>query len=111
MTLLGHLTRDPELKHTAGDTAVCNFDIAVNDGWGEHEHVSYFACVAWGKTAENINKFFSRGKPIMVHGEPRQDRWEDQDGNKRSKVKCNVRQFSFIAPKSPDAAGGDDLPF
>lgn len=102
---LANLTRDPELRVTPKGTATCSFGIAVNrkfkdEAGGEREEVSYFDCEAWGKTAENIAKFFTRGRPIFLECRPKLDQWEDKNTKeKRSKVKFVVEQWQF--------AGGD----
>ena len=71
--LLGNLTRDPELRHTAQGTSVANFSIAVNrtykgnDGDFKKE-TSYFNIIVWGKTGENCAKFLTKGRPVLVEG-------------------------------------------
>jgi len=105
-TLLGNLVRDPELRHLTSGNCVCDFSIAVNKAWtdkqgNKQEHVSYIDCEAWGRTAETITQYFHKGKPILVEGEIKQDRWEDNDGKKRSKLKVNVHRFVFL-PRSKD---------
>jgi len=87
--LLGRLTRDAELKYTAGGQAVCKFSIAVNrrkkngDQW--EDEANFFDIVLWGKQGETLNQYLKKGKMIAVDGELRQDRWQ-QDGQNRSKV-------------------------
>ena len=109
--LIGNLTRDPELKHTAGNQALANFGIAVNRRFrtasGENrEEVAFIDCEAWGRTAENIGKFFSKGRPIFIEGRLKLDTWEDRkDGSKRSKLKVVVESFQFVDSKKD--SGGD----
>ncbi len=87
--IIGRLTRDAELKYTQGGLAIGNFSIAVNrrkksgDQWVDE--VSYFEVSLFGKQAETLNQYMMKGKQVAVHGELRQDRWE-QDGQSRSKV-------------------------
>lgn len=105
VTLLGNLTRDPELKTTSGGRSVCSFSLAVNRTWrnadGEQqEAVDFIDCVAWGKAGEIINQYMQKGRPLLVAGRLQQDTWE-QDGNKRSKIEVVVEDFNFI-----DAGGG-----
>lgn len=103
--ILGNLTRDPELRASASSgKSVCNFTIAVNrkSGAGENakEEVSFFDCKAFDKTADNISKFFSKGKPIFVEARPVQESWEDKETKaKRTKIAFIVNEFQF--------AGGD----
>lgn len=118
--LMGNLTRDPELREV-GSSSVCNFSIACNRRWKDKdgemkEEVSYFDCAAWGPRGEIISKHFTKGKPILIEGELRQERWE-QDGNKRSKVVVNVDDFTFVGSRNEQPVGAgagasdDDIPF
>jgi len=90
--------RDPELK-SAGQTLVCYFAIAVNDGTKDREHVSYFDCKAWGKRAEAINKYFQKGSPILLECRAYQERWNDQAGKVHTKIVFNVESFEFVGGK------------
>lgn len=105
----GNLTRDPELKTIGSGQSVCNFSIASNRKWldkaGEkQEDTTYFDCVAWAKTGENIAKFFGKGKPIFVIARATNETWDDKEtGQKRSKMKFVVEEFQFVGGK-----GGDD---
>lgn len=99
--MIGHLTRDPQLSYTPSQTAVCNFGVASNRTWNDQsghkrEEVCFVDCAAFGKTAENINRFFKKGKPILIEGRLALNQWEDQQGNKRSKHKIVVESFHFI---------------
>lgn len=101
--LIGNLTRDPELRHLPNGSAVCEFGLAVNDRFqnkatGQWEDRPNFVdCSAFGKTAENIAKFFTKGRPIFTEGKLRLEQWEDrQTGNKRSKLKVVVDTWQFV---------------
>lgn len=85
VTLIGRLTKDSELKYTQSGTAVARFTIASNKKKKDSEEVSFFDIVAWGKLAENLNNYLTKGKQVALCGELRQNRWE-QDGQKRSKI-------------------------
>jgi single-strand DNA-binding protein len=109
--LMGNLTRDVELKYTSGNQAVANFGVAVNRrykaGDGElREEVTFVDLEAWGRTAENLGKFFSKGRPIFIEGRLKLDTWEDQQGNKRSKMRVVVENFQFVDSKSDGGGGG-----
>jgi len=102
--LMGNLTRDVELKHTQSNTAVGNVGLAVSRrykaGDGEFkEETTFVDCEAWGKTAENIAKFFSKGRPILIEGRLKLNQWQDRDGNNRSKLMVVVEGFEFVGPK------------
>ena len=133
--LMGNLTRDPEVRHTSGDRTVANFGLAVNRRYktaaGEkREEVTFIDCEAWGYTAENIGKFFAKGRPIFIEGRLKLDTWEDRnDGSKRSKLKVVVENFQFVdskkdgggsggggyerapAAQAGESFGNDDIPF
>ena len=104
--LSGRLTRDPELTYTQNNYAICNFSIAVNRGKkkdSEEEYPAFFFnCFAWGKTGENIQKFFSKGRKILITGSLEHQTWQSEDGSKRSTVKVNVRSFQFMDSKKSD---------
>ena len=107
--LMGNLTRDVQLKHTASQ-AVADISIAVNrkfktkDGQ-EREEVTYVDCECWGPRAEVIAKFFSKGKPIFIEGRLKLDSWEDKDGQKRSKLKVSIDSFEFVGGSESRTAG------
>lgn len=99
--LLGNLTRDPELRATQSGMSVCNITVAINVNLGKDEtQTSFIACDSFGRTAENIAKYFSKGKPILVEGHLRQDNYEDKNGNKQSKLKVVVEKFEFIGSRN-----------
>lgn len=97
--LVGRLTRDAELKYTNTGTAVSKFSLAVNrskrsgDQWSEE--ASFFDLTLWGKQAEAVNQYLTKGKQVAIEGELRQNRWE-QDGQKRSKVEINVNHLQLL---------------
>ena len=97
--ILGTITRDIELQYAPSGTAIAKVGIAVNKRYtsnGEKkEEVSYFNCVAFGKTGENINTYFQKGSRILISGELKEDRWE-KDGHKHSRVSILIDGFDFI---------------
>ncbi len=108
VTLLGNLTRDPELRTTPSGRSVCSFSLAVNRTWNnqqgeKQEDVSFFDCTAWGKAGEIIYQYTQKGQALLVSGRLNQRTWE-QDGQKRSKVDVVVEDFNFI---SDGSRGGD----
>ena len=92
--LQGNLVKDPIQKSTSSGKMLCEFSIANNRRWGSEDKASFFNCIAWGKQAELITKYFHKGKPILVSGEISQEKWE-KDGKAHSKVVFVVREFSF----------------
>ena len=107
---MGNLTRDVELKSTASNQSVAQIGLAVNRRWrtpeGEdREEVTFVDCEAWGRTAETLAKYLSKGRPVFIEGRLKLDQWEDKEGGKRSKLKIVVEGFQFIDSK-PGAGGG-----
>jgi single-strand DNA-binding protein len=107
--LIGRLTRDAELKYTAGGQAVCKFSIAVNrrrksgDQWVDE--ASFFDIVLWGRQGESLNQYLVKGKLVGVDGELRQDRWE-QDGQNRSKVEIVANNIQLLGGNPGGGNGG-----
>jgi single-strand DNA-binding protein len=99
VVLVGRLTRDAELKYTAGGQAVCKFSVAVNrrkkngDQW--EDEANYFDVVLWGRQGESLNQYLVKGKSVGVEGELRQDRWQ-QDGQNRSKVEIVANNIQLL---------------
>jgi single-strand DNA-binding protein len=100
VTLIGRLTRDAELKYTANGMAVCKFSIAVNrkkkEGESWVDEASFFDVVLWGRQGEALNQYLQKGKQIGVDGELRQERWEQQDGQKRSRIEVAANNIQLL---------------
>lgn len=110
--LAGNLTRDPQLSYTPNQTAVVDFGLAVNNRWtskdGEKKEETCFVdCRAFGRTAENINKYLEKGKQLLIEGRLTFDSWTAQDGTKRSKHRVAVMSFQFIGDQSKPSASED----
>jgi single-strand DNA-binding protein len=99
VVLVGRLTRDAELRYTAGGQAVCKFSVAVNrrrkngDQW--EDEANFFDIVLWGRQGESLNQYLVKGKMIGVEGELRQDRWQ-QDGQNRSRVEIVANNLQLL---------------
>jgi len=97
VVLVGHVTRDPEIKYTPSGTAIADIGVAVNEHMKDKEDlVSFIDCTAFGKTAELCVQYVHKGDPILVAGRLRQERWETQEGQKRSKVKVMAHAVQFL---------------
>ena len=99
--LMGNLTRDPQLSYLPSQTPVVDFGLAVNRKWknreGEDkEEVCFVDCRAFGRMAENINKYLTKGRPLFVEGRLTLDTWTAKDGTKRSKHRVTVERFQFL---------------
>lgn len=112
--ITGNLTRDPELRYTSGGTAVTDLGVAVNDDYtkdGEKVEQAYFFDVTvWGRQAEICADKLRKGQRVLIEGKLKQETWEDQDGNKRSKVKIEATPFGvhFIDPRTFGGGSGDE---
>ncbi|MCE9590529.1 MAG: single-stranded DNA-binding protein [Planctomycetes bacterium] len=112
--LMGNLTRDPEMRYLpTNNTAVVGFGLAINRRWrnaaGEQqEEVTFIDCEAFAKTAEVINQYMRKGRPLYVEGHLKLDQWQDKEGNKRSKLKVVVETFQFIDSRPGGEGGGGD---
>ncbi|MHC4656232.1 MAG: single-stranded DNA-binding protein [Planctomycetota bacterium] len=107
--LMGNLTRDPQLSYTPNQTAVVEFGLAVNRRWksreGEaREETCFVDCQAFGRMAENLNKYMSKGRPLFVEGRLTFNSWTAQDGTKRSKHRVTVENFQFLGGASGQGA-------
>ena len=91
-TLVGNVTRDPELRFTQAGLAVANFSIAVNRRWQNQatkeweEKVSFFDVTCWQQLAENVAESLTRGARVVVTGRLEQRSWETDSGDKRNKI-------------------------
>jgi single-strand DNA-binding protein len=109
VTLMGNLTRDPELRQTPTGQNVTSFSLALNRAYksanGEwQEATDYIDCVCWGPLAERVAQYLSKGRRCLVQGRLQSRSWE-QDGNKRSKVEVLANDVTFLDSRG---AGGDD---
>ena len=93
--LMGRLTRDPELRHTGSGTPVCSFTIAIDNGYGDNRSTDFINCVAWNKTAEFVEKYFTKGRMIIVVGRIQTRTWEGQDGKKNYATEVVASEVSF----------------
>ena len=88
ISVIGRTTREigeKDYGYTTNGKARLNLSVAVNDGYGENKSVSYFDVIYWGKPAEAIKTYITKGKQLAIDGRLKQDRWE-KDGNKYSRV-------------------------
>lgn len=124
ITIMGRLTRDPELRHTQTNTPVASFTLAVERDFtqGEQKQTDFIDCVAWKQTGEFVSKYFTKGSLMAAEGRLQLRDWTDKEGNKRRSAEVVVSSVHFCeskkdAPK-PDTQGfaeiddtDGDLPF
>lgn len=114
---IGNLTRDPEVRYMGeSKTPLCSFTVAINNkakGRNGEKTTSFLDCDAWGKVGETIAQYFVKGRQICVNASAVQENWQDKEGNKRSKIKFKVNDFSFVNDGKGGLAkgdGGEDIP-
>jgi single-strand DNA-binding protein len=110
VTLMGNLTRDPELRQTPTGQNVTSFSLALNRSYkaqsGEwQEATDYIDIVAWGPLAERVSQYLSKGRRCLVQGRLQSRSWE-QDGQKRSKVEVLAQDVTFLDSRGSDSEGG-----
>jgi single-strand DNA-binding protein len=108
--LMGNLTRDPELRYTPGGSVVAEFGLAVNRQYrtqsGENrEETTFVDIVVWGRQAETVNQYLSKGRPVLVEGRLQYDAWETQDGQRRSKLRVVGDRVQFLGSRGEGGAG------
>lgn len=100
----GHLTRDPEVRALANDNTVCNFGIAINrrfkgnDGQMKEE-VTFVDVEAWGRTAQLIGQYCTKGRALFVEGRLKLETWQDKEGKNRSRLKVIADSVQFLDNK------------
>ena len=116
VVITGNLTRDPELRHTGGGTAVCDLRVAVNSSrkngqTGQWEDkANYFDVAVWGAQGENCANYLAKGRPVAIEGRLDWSEWEAKDGSgKRQKVQIVAKSVQFLG--SRDGAGGGNGSF
>ena len=111
VVITGNLTRDPELRHTGGGTAVCDLRVAVNSRRKDQsgnwvDKPNYFDVTVWGAQGENCAQYLSKGRPVAVQGRLDWREWESQDGSKRQAVEIIAESVQFLGSRSDNQGGG-----
>lgn len=104
-TILGRLTRDPDMRFTPTGKSVCNFSIATNRRFKNAEgtiqdQTEFHDVVAWGKLAEISHQYLHKGDPVYVDGRLQTRSWEAPDGAKRQKTEINAENVIALGPKT-----------
>ncbi len=114
VTLMGNLTRDPELRQTPTGQNVTSFSLALNRSFKDsngawQDATDYIDCVAWGPLAERVSQYLSKGRRCLVQGRVQSRSWE-QDGQKRSKVEVLAADVTFLDARGEgsDTEGGNN---
>ncbi len=110
ITIMGRLTRDPELRRTGSGIAVASFTVAVDRDFGGRDggekETDFIDCVAWRQTGEFVSKYFTKGRMIVVSGRLQIRSWTDKDGNKRRTAEV-VADNCYFGDSKRDNDGGN----
>ena len=109
ITIMGRLTRDPELRRTGSGIAVASFTVAVDRDFGKNENgekeTDFIDCVAWRQTGEFVSKYFTKGRMAVVSGRLQIRNWNDKDGNKRRSAEVVADNVYFGDSKRDGDSG------
>lgn len=113
VTLIGNLTRDPELRYTPTGAAVCTLGVATNRTWvtdaGEKkEETEFHRVVAWNKLAELCSQLLSKGRKVYVEGRLRTSAWQAQDGSQRTSTEIVIEDMIVLDSKKPVGIAGEE---
>jgi len=123
VSLMGNLTRDPEIRYTPQGTPVGQFGLAMNRKRGESEETTFVEIVVWSKQAETCHQFLKKGRLVFVEGRLQQDRWTTEDGANRSRLIVVGERVQFLPngngnnghskpePEGAEQAAGEEIPF
>ncbi len=114
--LMGNITRDLQLSYLPSQTAVVEFSIAVNRKWkgkdgNDKDETCFVDCRAFGKQADTLNKYLSKGDPVFIEGRLTFDSWTAKDGSKRSKHRVTVEGFQFLGQGNKSDSGQAQEPY
>ncbi len=111
ITIMGRLTRDPELRYTQSQTPVASFTLAVDRDFGSRDggekQTDFIDCVAWRQTAEFVSKYFTKGSMAVVSGRLQIRDWTDREGGKRRSAEVVVDNMYFGESRRRDGDSGD----
>ena len=109
ITIMGRLTRDPELRRTGSGVAVASFTVAVDRDFGGRDggekETDFIDCVAWRQTGEFVSKYFTKGRMIVVSGRLQIRNWTDKEGNKRRSAEVVADNCYFGDSKRENEGG------
>ena len=109
--LTGNLTKDVELRYTTNDKAYSKFSIANNEGYGENKKTNFFNCTLFGKSAESLNRFLTKGQKVLITGRVELGKFTDKEGIERITIDIIVDSFGgveLIGSKSQQETSNND---
>lgn len=110
--IVGNLGSDPELRYLPSGTAVVNVNIAVNESWSDRqtnerrEKTTWFRVSSFGKQAETVSKYLSKGRQVMVIGTVEANAFMGQDGQPRASLELRAREIKFLSGSAADRSSG-----
>ena len=109
--LVGNLGRDAELRYTPGGAAVATLNLATTEVWNDRnnqrqEKTEWHRIVLWGKTAESLQEYLTKGKQIYVEGRLQTRQWDDKDGNKRYTTEIKADRVTLLAAVGAGVVAG-----
>ena len=112
--LLGHLGADPEVRYTQGGTAVANLRIATNESYNDKtsgeriEKTEWHRVVAWGKLAEIVGQYLTKGRQVYVEGQLQTRQWQDKEGNTRYSTEVRASDLVMLGGDRRTTGGGSE---
>lgn len=113
--IIGNLGADPELRQTQSGTAVCQLSVATNEQWKDQsgtpqERTEWHRVVVFGRQAENVAKYLSKGRSVYVEGRIQTRSWTGDDGQKRYTTEIVAQTVQFLSGGASSGGGGYDSP-
>ncbi len=112
ITIMGRLTRDPELRTTQSGVSVASFTVAVDRDFGGRDggerQTDFIDCVAWRSTGEFVSKYFHKGSMIVVSGRLQSRKWQDREGNNRTSWEVTADNVYFGESRRDSDSGRSD---
>ena len=110
--LIGNLGRDPEMRYTPGNVAVCNFTVATNDRWKDksgqmQERTEWHRIVVWGRQAEIAKEYLAKGRSVYIEGSLQTREWTDKEGGKRTTTEVRAERVQFLGGRGEGAPRGE----
>ncbi len=106
LTIIGNLTRDPEMRQTAAGQNVCTFTLAVNRRGKNKDAADFFRVSAWNQLGEICYQYLAKGRKAAVVGMVSASAWQGQDGRAHAELEVLAQDVEFLSPREQTAAGG-----
>lgn len=104
VTIVGNIGSDSELKYTPQGTANCKFSIAVNTKRGDKESVAWYRCTVWGKQAEAVTQYLTKGRQVYLEGRLSLEEYTTREGEKRTSLEVNASDVQLLGAREDGQA-------